>query len=298
VREESKITLYRLDFLLRQRLDQFIAIFGDNSSYKNGKLDLISDTQGRLFWTKYIGEKMLFSPWKKLITSLATHLELTIPEQTERDISTYLDFTRDGIVSVYEFSTFLKWFGPLHGCITRLTEPLEAGLLCGFVPSIEAAKLLQDKTIGSYLIRFSKTEPSAFAVTFVDSSNRIKHSLLHHVAPAGMTLKRPPDIYRSLKEFVGSHCQKLKFPVGTKWVSELIVARNGDTLITSDDDEDPEVILRKDDTNMCVVCLDKRVDTVFLECGHLACCKKCAIKLQTCPICRSPITRVVPIFIP
>jgi len=83
VREESKITLYRLDFLLRQRLDQFIAIFGDNSSYKNGKLDLISDTQGRLFWTKYIGEKMLFTPWKKLITSLATHLELTIPEQTE-----------------------------------------------------------------------------------------------------------------------------------------------------------------------------------------------------------------------
>ncbi len=54
----------------------------------------------------------------------------------------------------------------------------------------------------------------------------------------------------------------------------------------------------KDDVNVCVVCMDRPIETVFLECGHLACCRACAAPMQLCPICRRPIARVVQTFRP
>jgi len=37
----------------------------------------------------------------------------------------------------------------------------------------------------------------------------------------------------------------------------------------------------------CVVCLDRSVNTVFVPCGHTACCVKCAAQLDRCPVCRA-----------
>lgn len=47
---------------------------------------------------------------------------------------------------------------------------------------------------------------------------------------------------------------------------------------------------------LCVVCLDARVDTMFLWCGHTVCCKSCSQKVSsTCPICRRPVNSVTDI---
>jgi hypothetical protein len=50
------------------------------------------------------------------------------------------------------------------------------------------------------------------------------------------------------------------------------------------------------DPDLCSVCMDRKIQTVFLECGHLACCKECSKRLRDCPICRRPISRVVLIY--
>jgi hypothetical protein len=44
------------------------------------------------------------------------------------------------------------------------------------------------------------------------------------------------------------------------------------------------------------VCLDAPRNTVFLECGHVACCRNCSKRLSDCPVCRQRIVRVVDIF--
>ena len=48
-----------------------------------------------------------------------------------------------------------------------------------------------------------------------------------------------------------------------------------------------------DDVNsssVCVICIDAPRDTVFLPCGHVACCHACAEMIRTrCPVCRSTI---------
>jgi hypothetical protein len=97
-------------------------------------------------------------------------------------------------------------------------------LLAGFIPAMEANMMLEHKVASSFLIRFSKTRPGSFAglygltepmttalltcfdvVTFVDHAKQIKHVLLFNVEPYGMTLRTPPKIYSSLKEFAVAH---------------------------------------------------------------------------------------------
>ncbi|XP_067167216.1 mitochondrial ubiquitin ligase activator of NFKB 1 [Apteryx mantelli] len=51
--------------------------------------------------------------------------------------------------------------------------------------------------------------------------------------------------------------------------------------------------------NACVICLSDPKSCVFLECGHVCACHECYRALpepKKCPICRQPISRVVPLY--
>ena len=52
----------------------------------------------------------------------------------------------------------------------------------------------------------------------------------------------------------------------------------------------------------CVVCMEKSISTVFLECGHMLCCEVCAARTkartQQCPVCRQGIRRIKNIYLP
>ncbi|CAA7030471.1 unnamed protein product [Microthlaspi erraticum] len=53
-------------------------------------------------------------------------------------------------------------------------------------------------------------------------------------------------------------------------------------------------------TDLCVICLDRKYDTAFLQCGHMCCCITCSSKLRgkTCPLCRQPIRQILRIYCP
>jgi hypothetical protein len=51
-----------------------------------------------------------------------------------------------------------------------------------------------------------------------------------------------------------------------------------------------------DEKELCVICLDSRISTVFLECGHMACCGDCSLQVVSCPLCRRPISRVINVY--
>uniref|UniRef100_A0A1I8A9M6 RING-type domain-containing protein n=1 Tax=Steinernema glaseri TaxID=37863 RepID=A0A1I8A9M6_9BILA len=52
--------------------------------------------------------------------------------------------------------------------------------------------------------------------------------------------------------------------------------------------------LEKDRT--CVVCMDAKRDTVFLECGHLVACEACADEIAECCVCRRMIHEKKKVF--
>ena len=39
----------------------------------------------------------------------------------------------------------------------------------------------------------------------------------------------------------------------------------------------------------CVICLTKQRSVAFVPCGHWSCCKRCASKITTCPMCREQV---------
>jgi hypothetical protein len=116
-------------------------------------------------------------------------------------------------VTPFEFDLFLRWFGPLHGVVERVTALATNGYaartidghgliafamrtdsdcrpLAGFIPAYEASNLLAAAEPGTFLVRFSKTKVGAFALTYVDSHRNIKHSLIYTNAqpPYGITI--------------------------------------------------------------------------------------------------------------
>lgn len=40
------------------------------------------------------------------------------------------------------------------------------------------------------------------------------------------------------------------------------------------------------ETDICVVCMERKSDMAFVDCGHLCACGECVKTLQKCPICR------------
>ena len=113
-------------------------------------------------------------PWNVFFKLLVMQLGASIASE-EETIRQFLDFTRNGYVSAYEFSVFLKWFGSLSVCVQRMLDAVNGGLISGFVPALEAVMLLEGKRNGTYLVRMSKTHAGSFAITFVDSAGAVKH---------------------------------------------------------------------------------------------------------------------------
>ena len=37
---------------------------------------------------------------------------------------------------------------------------------------------------------------------------------------------------------------------------------------------------------MCIACMEKTYDSIFIDCGHMCCCYSCGSRLKKCPICR------------
>ena len=41
---------------------------------------------------------------------------------------------------------------------------------------------------------------------------------------------------------------------------------------------------------LCKICMDAKIDTVLIPCGHWVCCHSCGSSIKKCPLCRTDIT--------
>ncbi|XP_066999488.1 death-associated inhibitor of apoptosis 1 [Anabrus simplex] len=48
---------------------------------------------------------------------------------------------------------------------------------------------------------------------------------------------------------------------------------------------------------LCKICYQEEMGVVFLPCGHLVACVKCALSLNTCAVCRKPVSATVRTFL-
>ncbi|XP_051157525.1 baculoviral IAP repeat-containing protein 3-like isoform X1 [Leptopilina boulardi] len=82
------------------------------------------------------------------------------------------------------------------------------------------------------------------------------------------------------KDFVGTSKNELNQP--EKECSNSII-------------KDKEQV-RVDDARMCKICYSEELGVVFLPCGHIVACVKCAPGMTVCAVCRKPVTMNVRAF--
>lgn len=106
-------------------------------------------------------------------------------------------------------------------------------------------------------------------------------------------------------------CRYMRLCKGVKFHAET-TARKVEKFVTknkelnSNESKRGEITLKCDEnalelhdtSNECQICCTNKYNTVFLPCGHVYACVKCASALLHCPLCRNKITDVLRIFFP
>ncbi|XP_074601193.1 E3 ubiquitin-protein ligase RNF34-like [Brevipalpus obovatus] len=51
-----------------------------------------------------------------------------------------------------------------------------------------------------------------------------------------------------------------------------------------------------EESNLCKICMERPLDCVLLECGHVVTCISCGKRMSECPVCRQYVVRALRIF--
>lgn len=100
------------------------------------------------------------------------------------------------------------------------------------------------------------------------------------------------------KKFMERECSYLhlnheQVKINERKYEELMKSKDPLEENTNDDDSEAEIAHE----NACKVCLLKRSSIVFLPCKHVAVCGECAFGLDgKCPVCRSEIKEMIPLY--
>ncbi|OXU31188.1 hypothetical protein TSAR_001649, partial [Trichomalopsis sarcophagae] len=74
---------------------------------------------------------------------------------------------------------------------------------------------------------------------------------------------------------------------------------NGNASSSSVSEDKPQQPSEKksiDDARVCKICYNEELGVVFLPCGHMVACVKCAPGMTTCAVCREPVAMTVRAF--
>ena len=101
--------------------------------------------------------------------------------------------TEDEIVSIENYAHMLEWTGPVEkgfSFLDNLFNLLNKPYFHGNVTLYNAEKALsRKKKKGTFLVRFSSTEPGAYTLSFVTSDDRIQHLRISHRIGKGFEIK-------------------------------------------------------------------------------------------------------------
>ena len=57
-----------------------------------------------------------------------------------------------------------------------------------------------------------------------------------------------------------------------------------------------QFLVADEEQQLCQICYEEEMDSLFYDCGHVCACVACAKQLSNCPVCRKPIISAVKMF--
>jgi len=148
--------------------------------------DLIEDPDAKSIWVAKFGENCPAININTFINEFLNHNG--IQNKAFIGYFTHLfNFPKLGIMPISRFNTIIKLFGPYKNFIENF-EKIVVGTHSGFVGYMNSVgceqfmrSLMKEGHIGerSYIVRFSRTQPNVFTITFIEKNN-IRHIRLSH----------------------------------------------------------------------------------------------------------------------
>lgn len=212
-----------------------------------------------------------------------------------------ISFKKDDTLIVYDYSDAQWWtarteqsfelgFIPAN-YVSGITSPEES--LSGqpwYRPNInyhDATKLCQGEPSGNYFVRDSQTHEGRYVLVVKTDAKLLQYAIYYSGGRYSInrrskfgSVAQLIDFYKANAGLVVAKGFRLKMPVALK------------SAVSS---ASPTASAPKESPMQCGICFDNTKDAVF-NCGHLA-CFGCAEKLNTCHICRQPITTRIKMYL-
>jgi len=181
----------------------------------------ISNQRGREFWKRYfLNDSVVawdtfadaFCDWLKVPTRAACEknsipylnlkcLKAILAEAPNSDGSSGV--LPDHIVSMERFGKILEYFGPLQeGFLDNIRGMLSQKWFHGELDTADAAARLNQQPPGSFLVRFSSTNPGCFTTSQVIADGSIRHQRVQNQPGKGFLFQNV--LYPRLEELVAS----------------------------------------------------------------------------------------------
>lgn len=103
-------------------------------------------------------------------------------------------------------------------------------------------------------------------------------------------LRKLPISGRSKKNSTGSDDEVSDSSQQSSYCSLSSSQSSSQSSQSSDEDDRSSRLL-------CKVCLDQRLEVVFIPCGHFICCTTCSRSLSHCPYCRKHIASALKTYL-
>lgn len=105
-----------------------------------------------------------------------------------------------------------------------------------------------------------------------------------------MALKRDEICKRSSESAASSSSQSSQESIKDTQSKSSSSEKLQESSDKSDEEEE------KKDSKLCKICYSAEYNTIFLPCGHVIACAKCASSVQKCPACRQPFENVMRVY--
>eukprot|EP01088_Endostelium_zonatum_P019356 TRINITY_DN6649_c0_g1_i2.p1 TRINITY_DN6649_c0_g1~~TRINITY_DN6649_c0_g1_i2.p1 ORF type:complete len:1133 (-),score=354.80 TRINITY_DN6649_c0_g1_i2:85-3483(-) len=180
-------------------------------------LNMIPDPAGRKLWSE-LGQNTFSVTWSDFLAKLSkTTPTGTIPAADAKALHYILDPSNNDRVTSFKFSEFLKGFGPLDKCIENVRLLFSEDYFHGFLTSNEARALITGKPIGTFLLRFSETQPGSIVVSMINKKSEFLQIMVQADLPHGLRVRQTATVTKTFSTFadlIAAYAKVLLLPFG------------------------------------------------------------------------------------
>lgn len=183
---------------------------------RNKVLKSIGVEEGETLWSTYFKDLDLNQvPWDRFIAAYSSFTKQVLSNDDEVLLKHILDNDKMGVVTPKDFSRFLKCFGSLKKATKEAKHLYSQVWFHNFLSSEEVERLLTEKPVGTFLVRFSRSRYDVLVLEYVEDKGKVRSVPITVDMPNGVRIRdenQSEQQFSNLEELINHFKETLKYP--------------------------------------------------------------------------------------